>query len=175
MSNNQVKLNILPIDTHDVRTLGLADISFYPQSVAIVNPTIQITPPGYNKLTIAFTAKNVTIYNSTILEISCDDEIMIDLPDGIWKVKYTITPADTYFVEKSFLRTEKIQQLWGDAFLCLNASCSDHAKKLMQEELEDIWFLIQGAIADANQCNDMEAMNKYRLAMSMLNSFNCNK
>lgn len=173
MSSNTLKLEILPLDTHNVQTLGLADISFYPQGLGVVSPTIQITPPSYNQVTIPFAYKTVTIYNSNILGLTCTDEDcdLIDLPDGIWKLKYSIAPAYQNFVERTFMRTEKIQQLWGNALLSLSLDCvKDNGK----QDLMDAWFLIQGAIADANECNEVEAMNKYRLAMSIIQVFNKN-
>lgn len=170
-------LDILILDTHDVKTLGIGDISTYPIGVTIVNPSIQITPPSALKVTLPFTAKNLTIYNSNTLGITCSetDCDSIDLPDGIYQIKYTITPADTRFVEKSFLRTEQIQRDLGIAFLSTGINqCGGKAGKIKKEQLDDIMNLIQGAIADSNNCNAISAMNKYVLASSLLQNFNKN-
>jgi len=176
-NNNIVNLDILPIDTHDVYTLGLADISHYAQGITIVDPTLQIWPPGYDKVTIPFTAKNVTIYNSNLLGLSCADEDcgLVPLPDGIWKIKYSISPHFQYVVDKTFIRTVKIEQIWGEAFLSVDLFCNSRVDAKSKAELDEVWFLIQGAIAEANRCNDSEAMNKYRLAMSMLKVFKKNQ
>jgi hypothetical protein len=179
MSNN-LRLDILVLDTHNPKTLGIGDISFYPQGLPIINPSIQITPPSFNRITLPYTAKNLTIYDSNILGITCGDSSIdcdsIDLPDGIWQIKYTITPATERYVSKSFLRTEKIQQEWGEAFLSTDINKgSSKSKELKKAELDDAWALIQGAVADANNGNDVEAMNKYRLASSMLKVFNKNQ
>lgn len=180
MSSKKVTLNLLIIDTHNPKTLGIGDISFYPQGVSVINPSIQITPPTFKRVTIPFAYKNLTIYDSSSLEITCADSTIdcdnIDLPDGIWKIKYTITPADTYFIDKSFLRTEKIQQTWAEAFLSTDIeNGNSKLKELRKAELDDAWALIQGAVADANTGNDLEAMNKYRLADRMLKVFNKNR
>lgn len=175
--NNNLNLDLLILDTHNTKTLGVGDISFYPQGIQIVNPSIQITPPSYPKVTLAYAAKNLTIYNSNTLGITCSDEecAMVDLPDGVWKIKYTITPANERLVEKSFLRTEKIQQQWGIAFLSSEIKgCDTRINQQQKDELDTIWDLIQGAIASANQCNDISAMNKYRLAESFLKKFTKN-
>jgi len=172
MSNNVVKLDILPVDTHNINTLGLADISFYPVGVSVVNPSIEITPPSFESITRPFAAKMLTIFNSNQLGITCEDGSQLEeLPDGIWKLKYTITPANLYFVEKSFIRTEKIQRDWGEAFLSLELGCSRVGNDRRKRELDDAWSLIQGAIADANECNDIAAMKKYKLAAVMLKNF----
>lgn len=175
--NNKLNLDILPLDTHNVQTLGLADISYYPMGLGIVSPSIEITPPSYTKVTLPFAHKSVTIYNSNILGLTCtdDDCDLIDLPDGVWKIKYTIAPAYENFVEKTFMRTEKIQQLWGEAFLGADLFCKQRPPERVKEELDDIWYLIQGAIADANECNDKAAMDKYRLALQMLKHFSKNQ
>jgi len=174
--NNKVNLNLLILETQEVELLGIGDTSWYPDNFQIITPTIQITPPSYPKITLPFTSKNLTIYNSTTLGISCtepDPECgQIDLPDGIWKVKYTIAPADKYFVEKSFIRTMAIERQLGEGFLATDISnCTGTIKNQDKHALDRIIHLINGAIADANLCNDIAAMNKLRLAQSMLDNF----
>jgi hypothetical protein len=173
--NNKLNLDLLVVDTHNPQTLGIADTSFYPLGLQIITPSIQITPPSYPKITLPFASQNLTIYNSNILGITCiggDCNGTVDLPDGIWKLKYTIAPANERLVEKSFMRTEKIQQQWGIAFLSAEIKgCDSRLNQQQKDELDTIFDLIQGAIASANQCNDISAMNKYRLAQSLLNKF----
>jgi hypothetical protein len=172
----KAKLDLEIQDLHNIELLGIGDISSYPTNFSIISPSIQITPPGYTKITLPFTPRTMTVYNSTIVGITCtdaeDDCGLVPLPDGIWKIKYTIAPSNEYFVEKSFIRTYSIERQLGNAFLCVDLNTCDAKIKLNDKyQLDRIQFLIQGAIADAALCNDIEAMNKYRLAESMLKNF----
>lgn len=159
-------LNILIVDTHDVYTIGVADVSFYPPGFNIINPTIEITPPSFNKVTLGLSAKNLTILDSGSLGL--DGAI---LPDGVWKFSFTVSPASKYRVNKHYLRTDNIQREWGNAFLSIDHSPYNSKDAVKRAVLDQIWALIQGAIADANLDNCDEAMNKYRMANEMLMNF----
>jgi hypothetical protein len=172
--SNKLSLNLLIIDTHDPRTLGVGDLSFYPMGMQIVSPTIQITPPAFQRITLPYTAKQATFYNSNTLGLtnSDDDSQLVDLPDGVWKIKYSISPANTNFVEKSFLRSDYIQAKFAKALLTTDiSSCDSSIKDADKLLLDEVWYYIQGAIADANTCNDTAAMDKYRIANKVLDRF----
>jgi len=168
------KLNLLFPETHDAKSLLIADISKYPVPYTIVNPTIQITVPGFNVLTLPFTAEGFTVYDSMSLEITCSDLDCdtIDLPDGIYYVKYSITPAYRYFVNKSFLRINKLQEKFDAVYLRLDFMQCDQAIK--QEDfdvLNTIQTYINGAVAAANNCLDVLAMKLYGKALDAINDF----
>ena len=119
------RLNFNIIDTHDMKTLGVIDTSWYNPDIIIETPTIEITPPGYKySASPFFMHKALNVYNSNgfgITKASCEEEL-IDLPDGLWKIKYSICPNDKLFVEKFFLRTDRIQCRYTQAFLNLDLS-----------------------------------------------------
>ena len=105
------KLNFNIVDTHDFKTLGIVDTSWYNPDITVETSTIEILPPGY---TVAaspfFMIKALNVYNSNGLGItraSCEEDL-VDLPDGLWKIKYSICPNDKLFIEKFFLKTDKI-------------------------------------------------------------------
>jgi hypothetical protein len=106
------RLNVDITDTHDFKTLGIADVSWYNPDITIETPTIEILPPGYvHAASPFFMVGALNIYNSNgvgITKASCEEEL-VDLPDGLWKIKYSICPNDKLFIEKFFLKTDKIQ------------------------------------------------------------------
>lgn len=168
------KLNLLFPETHDAKSLLIADISTYPSSFSIVNPTIEITPPGFNVVTLSFTAQGFTVYDSMSLEITCSDLDCdkIDLPDGIYYVKYSISPAYRYFVNKSFLRVNKLQEKFDKVYLKLDfMQCDQAIKEEDMEVLNTIETYIQGAIAAANNCLDTLAMKLYNKANEYIKDF----
>jgi ribosome-associated translation inhibitor RaiA len=166
-----LNLDILVVPTYNVMTLGIIDASTYPDSPPVVtNPTIEITPPGFNKVILTFTVNTLTIYNSDTLGITTDD--LHSLPDGIYYFKYSISPAATNYVEKSIMRVDKLQEKFDEAFMKLDMMECDRAIKTQAKvNLNTIYFFIQGAMAAANNCAIDEASKLYLQAKKMLTYF----
>jgi hypothetical protein len=167
-------LDFVVVDTHNTLTLGIADTSFYPSNFDVLNPTLEITPPSFPKATVTYTVGAMTVFNSNTLSITCVAEVsqLIDLPDGIWTVKQTISPAITYNIERTFIRTTKLEQKFGRAFLKTDLTrCSEDLRIENMKVLNEVWFYMQAAIAAANQCNNLLAMNLYKLASTMIDNF----
>lgn len=167
-----VLLDLIDLETHDQRTFALLDKSIYPVGFIPINPTVEITVPGFAPKQIVFTPSSIQVYTSNTLEITCDDCELAFLPDGIYHVKYTMTPAYTYYVEKSFLRTNRIYAKLDQLFLKLDFMQCDQAIKGQDKEfLDTVEFFIEGAIAAAHNCLDKLAMNLYNKANEMLNEY----
>lgn len=170
------RLNFSIQDTHDFKTLGILDTSWYNPNIKVETPTIEILPPGY-KVAVSpfFMPGALNVYNSNgvgITKASCEEEL-IDLPDGIWKVKYSICPNDQLFVERFFLKTDQIQCRYEKAFLSLDLklpSDSDEEKR-KRKDLAEIEFYIQGAIAAANDKNAVLAIELYNKADKLLDKW----
>ena len=163
-------LDILVIDTHNVLTLGIADASVY--DTTPTSPTIEITVPGFDVISLPFVPEDFNLFNSTILGLSAVGDPMQSLPDGIYYLKYSIAPAVTNFVEKTIMRVEQIQEKFDSAFMKLDMMQCDLAiKQQSKVELNSIYYFIQGSIAAANNCA-IETSNKlYMQANKMLDNF----
>jgi len=145
-----LKLDILVIPTYNVLTLGIADASTYPTDPPVVS----------------------SILTSSNLGITPVGDPLLPLPDGIWKFKYTVTPAYINFVEKTFMRTEIIQEKFDTAFMKLDMMECDRAIRTQAKvDLNSIYFFIQGSIAAANKCAVDESNRLYNQADMMLNNF----
>ena len=165
-------LDLLILDTHNSYTIGIADLSTYPTGFSIVSPTLQIVPPGYPTQAMPFTAKSMSILNSENLGLTKAGEEQVKLPDGIYRIKYTVNPAYKYFVEKTYMRTDAIQEKFDIAFMKADFSSGDrHFIKADREKLDEIYYLIQESIAAANQCANTLATNLYNKALAMLERF----
>lgn len=167
-----LKLDILVIPTYDVLTLGIIDSSTYPNDPPVViSPTIEITVPNFGIAIIPFVVNGFNLFNSTDLGITQIGNEQ-PLPDGIYKLKYSIAPAYLHFVEKTIIRTEKIQEKFDTAFLKLDLMECDRALKTQASvDLNSINFFIQGSIAAANNCAEFESNKLYKQADHMLNTF----
>lgn len=170
------KINITLQETFNRYYLSVADLSQYPANWNITNPSLEITPPGWNKVNVPFTPKTVSHYMSSHLGITCDEDMDMVLPDGIYLIKYSIHPNLTYFVEKSFMRVHNLRCQYETAFLKLNLSqcCTSQKQIVLQKELDKIDMLINASVAAANACDSVMAYNHYNLAQQLLNSLDCN-
>lgn len=167
-------LDLLYLDTHNSTTLAITDISDYPTGFTIVSPTIEITPPSFNTVVIPFVAQSIQIYNSNTLNITAGCE-PIPLPDGIYKIKYTVAPAYKYYVTKSFLRIDTLLEKFDEIYVKLDIiQCDLTIKTQEKKQLDVIWEYINGAIASANKCAEKQAMELYQRANTALDKFNKN-
>lgn len=164
-----LNLDLVYLDTHRSDSFAIGDVSRYPVGFIQIDPTIEITVPGFSPNSIVFTPSTIQVYTSNTLGITCDDCPNINLPDGIYKVKYTLNPAYQYHVEKSFIRTNIIYSKLDEYFLKLEfMQCNQAIKEEDKRALDTIEFYIEGAIAAANKCLDTKAMELYNIANNML-------
>ena len=168
-----LKLDILVIPTYNTLTLGIADASTYPTNPpSVSSPTIEITVPGFGLVSLPFSVNDFNIFTSVSLGLSPIGEPAIPLPDGVYKLKYSVTPAYENFVEKTIIRVEVLQEKFDEAFMKLDMMECDRAIKTQQKvDLNTVYFFIQGAIAAANNCAVAEANKLYNQANMMLNNF----
>ena len=107
-----------------------------------------------------------------VLGLTAFGEPLLPLPDGVYKLRYTVAPAYENFVEKTIIRVEVLQEKFDEAFMKLDMMECDRAIKTQQKvDLNTIYFFIQGAIAAANNCAVAEANKLYNQANMMLNNF----
>lgn len=164
-------LDFLLTPTYSTKTIGIRDISTYPTDPAEVDaPSLEVSIPGFDTITIPFVPEDLNILNSTILGIT--DEGEDPLPDGVYVFRYSVTPASIYFVEKTIMRVDKLQEKFDDAFMRLDMMDGNSKLKKQQKiSLDTIYYFIQGAIAAANNCATTEAVRLYQKADKLLYEF----
>jgi len=160
-------LDFLVIPTYNTKTLGIADNSIY--SEAPQSPTLEVTVPGFGLVSIPFVPDDFNVLNSAVLELTAPGEEIIPIPDGIYTIKYSIAPAYANYVTKNIFRVEQLQEKFDEAFMRLDMmECDSAIKKQSKVELYTVYFLIQGAIAAANNCNIDVANKLYQQASKQL-------
>jgi len=166
-----LNLNILVVPTYDSRILSVKDISTYATTPSA--PNIEITiPGGFGTVNLPFNINTTNVFNSASLGITDPTDAEVPLPDGVYFLKYSITPAYVNFVEKSIMRTDQLQEKFDNAFMRLDLMECDRAIKTQAKvELNSIYYFIQGAIAAANNCAIVESNKLYNQANKMLDNF----
>lgn len=155
-----VSLNLRIVPSYSLDTLVIRDISEYGNTI-ISNPSFEITPPGYPKVNIPFVPKQTNEYTSAHLEI-CDADT---LPDGIYTVKYSVRPNVNNFVEKTFIKVDKLVCQYEKLLLILLEPCDCEPYR---ENLHNIKLLIEGSIAAANICDTKMSVKLYKKAKDMI-------
>ena len=167
-------LDIAVIETHNPGMLAIADVSTYTAGKNIESPFVEITPPGFEKVGLAFTARSVNIYNSTSLGLTSETIKPVSLPDGIYKIRYSIRPAYEHFTERTILRITALKERFDLAFLQSEPlGCAPKESEKIRRKLDVISFYMQYSISAASICNDKLAMDLYRKAAKLLDKFNC--
>jgi hypothetical protein len=167
-----LKLEILVVPTYNTLTLGIADASTYPVTPAVQSPTIEITVPGFGVVSLPFNINDFNIFNSASLGLTAVGESLLPLPDGVYYLRYSVTPAYVNYVERTIIRVEKLQEKFDNAFMKLDMMECDLAIRRQQKvNLNSIYYFIQGSIAAANTCAVDTSNKLYTQADNMLNNF----
>jgi len=167
-----LKLDILVLPTYNTKTLGIADYSTYPDSPPVQSPTIEITVPGFGLVSLPFSPNDFNVFNSFSFGLTDANEDIVPIPDGVYTLVYSVSPAYLTKVTKTILRVDQLQETFDKAFMKLDMMECDKAIKTQSKvELNSIYFLIQGAIAAANECA-VDISNKvYKEAAKQLSNF----
>jgi hypothetical protein len=165
---NQLSINI--IDTYNLKTMGIIDTTVY-GTTPVVNPTIEITPPGFGKKSLVFTTGAINIYNSNNMGITdCKNlKELHDLPDGIYRIRYSVFPNTTAAFETTHLRTARLKQMLYSQYL----SYLQSEKKPVntRKNLEDAGLLLNGALLAT--ADEATAIALYRKAEKLLSTDQC--
>jgi hypothetical protein len=159
--------------------LSIRDTSQYSNHLSIDCEELLITVPGFNAGAL------VKVDNGFFLDINaCDlgiqttgcEEARGDLPDGVYIIKYSVSPNDKVYVEYNHLRVTKILNLYYKV-LCdidLEACYPSSDKKDLIDELQFIRTLIDGAIAKVEYCSSPSiGMEMYNYALKKLEKIVC--
>lgn len=162
-------LNIQIVPTYNTYTISIQDLSTYDTSPS--SPTIAIVAPGVN-ISIPFVPNTINTFNSTTLGLTAPLAATSPIPDGVYYLTYSIAPANANYVNKTFMRTDLIQEKFDNAFMKLDMiQCDKAIKTQAKVDLNTINFFIQGSIAAANNSAVDVATKLYIQADNMLNNF----
>lgn len=166
------KLDIAIHNAYNSNVLAIADVSFYPVGYNPNNPYIEITPPGMPKVTLLFTPRGINVFNSENLNLTLD--CPGPLPDGIYKLRYSIHPNYDYYVEKSILRIDATLEKLDSLYLGINLHRFDErVSKLTLEQVDVIELFLQGAMAAANKCDEKLAYELFLKANKLIDKIKC--
>lgn len=167
-------------------SLKLMDTSVYSDDLPIDCPLLEITLPGFAQ-PIQFDEERLSSgfqVSLTNCELSLTEQPEdcgqrdSPLPDGVYIIKYSVSPNDQVFVEYNHLRMTKALNCYFEALCELDlGNCepdSETYKKLM--ELNKIKGYLDAAKAKVEIChNPGQGMEIYNYAVKLLSKFGCSK
>lgn len=180
MAKHILSLDVIRSMNCDI--LRIDDTSVYADSVPVDCPILNITAPGFNysvELGENQIAPNFRI-NATacVLELqteACGTEFKC-LPDGVYIIKYSVSPNDKVFVEYNHLRTCKLRNRYNKILCELDLSNCEPDSETTQKmnTLKKIDIYIQAAIAKVEVCHEpAKGMQLYTYAKKLLDNFTC--
>ena len=180
MAKHRLSLDV--IESRNCDILRIDDTSVYAEDLPVDCPILNITVPGgnysvelgENQIAPGFRI-NLTACILELQTAGCGTEFKC-LPDGIYVLKYSVSPNDQVMVEYNHLRTCKLRSRY-DKVLCeldlSNCEPDSETEKKMQT-LHKIDIYIKAAKAKAEECHEpAKAMQLYTYAKKLLDNFTC--
>ena len=169
-------------DTLNKCILRVVDTSVYNPLTPPSCILLQITLPGFN-VPVQFTDTEITPgFNLNLT--ACDLDLQVNncgttyqnLPDGIYIIKYSVSPNDLVYVEYNHLRItcalNKIQAIYCNLDL---AACDPPAA--VKEKLNQVRLIQQylsAAKAQVEYCHQpAKGMDLYRYALTLISKLDC--
>jgi len=177
--------NVLSLEAPDTLNkciLRVVDTSIYNSQVTVKCPLLQITLPGFN-VPVQFDESviqpgfnlNLTACDLDLQTTNCGTSFT-DLPDGIYILRYSVSPNELVYVEYNHLRItcalNKIQAIYCD--IDLGACTPPDKTQARLTEIQTIEQYLNAAKAYVEFCHQpSKGMELYRYAMTLLNKISC--
>jgi hypothetical protein len=173
-------------DTMNDWSLTIQDTSVYSDIIPITCPTLQILVPGFvSAVTVNDqTMPNPLAPNFTRTFTACDLELQTQscgtqydcLPDGVYVIKYSVSPNDVVYVEYNHLRMVKALKKWNTKLCELELAPCDppSEKKSKLDELMKIKAYFEAAKNMVEFCHRADkGMELYNFANKLLDKLDC--
>lgn len=181
----QHTLSLEAPDTMNKCILRLVDTSVYNTDIPVKCPVLLVTVPGF-KYSVQFTeSSGVSIDPGFMVNLTaCDLEIQssncgtsyFDLPDGIYAIKYSVSPNEYVYAEYNHLRITKALHKY-QAILCeLDLAACDPPVSVKEKlnQLRLIKMYLDAAKAQVEYCHHAQkGMELYNYAIKLLDKLSC--
>lgn len=159
------------LNTGNPKTLVFLDSSDYYEEPE--RPLLEITLPGYNKyFLVNVVARKVNTFNSNTIGMTetLSSHNLVNLPDGVWTLKFKVCPYDKVYIQKYHLRTVTLEEQIANIFEYMDLSdCDVEDTKKYQNTLVDIFVLLEAAKANAEKRGAVKkATEQYQKANSLV-------
>jgi hypothetical protein len=183
MANHVLSLEVPTVMNNCI--LSINDTSVYATLVPVACATLNITVPGFgysNEITGA--SMTAFVADSHITLTACDLQLQTslcgtqfnNLPDGIYIIKYSVSPNETVYVEYNHMRVTYALNKYYKILCDIDVAACDPPYKVQQrlEELRLIFMYLQAAKSKVEFCHEpQKGMSLYNYALKLLNKMEC--
>lgn len=178
----QHTLSLEAPDTLNKCILRIIDTSIYNPQVTVKCPLLQVTLPGFTR-PVQFT--EAQIQPGFMLNLTaCDLELQVancgtsyaDLPDGLYIIKYSVSPNEIVYVEYNHLRITCALNRIQEIYCSLDLGACDPPEKIKSilNQVEMAEQYLKAAKAYVEFCHQpSKGMDLYRYAQRLLNKIDC--
>lgn len=166
--------------------LKIMDTSVYSDLLpGVICPTLNVTVPGFAySVQLEGTQMTEFVASGHITLTACDLNLQTsncgtqyaNLPDGIYVIKYSVSPNDQVFVEYNHMRISYALNKYYNILCEVDANACEPPLKTKQrlEQLGLIKMYLEAAKAKVEFCHDpQKGMTLYNYALKMLNKLDC--
>jgi len=172
--------HILSLNIPDVSNEGIfviEDLSVYTSLLSIQCPELQILPPGYSVPSVVdgflpgfrlvLNACTMGIMTAANCATSCPA-----LPDGIWNIRYSVSPNAVVYVEYNYMRTTHAMIMLMELYCSVGMKpCLPDQETIYQVQqldlIRDYLVTAKGLVEQENKPKD--GMDLYRYAITLMN------
>ena len=171
---NKHQLSLEVPDTNNCSVFRVFDTSLYSSLIDIDCGTLEITSPGFNEaVSIQVIPQFNLILNACTLGLQtarCGSVSEV-LPDGIYNIKYSVSPNSQVYVEYNYLRIcQTLNKYFNELCRLELAACEPQAD--VKEELEELNLIknfLDAAKVKVEYCeNPQQGMDLFMYAQARL-------
>lgn len=176
----QNKLSLEAPDTLNPCVLRVVDTSIYNSEIVTKCPQLQITPPGFTQSFFIDNIQTEFILNLSacdlkIQKVNCGT-VFNNLADGIYIIRYSVSPNDIVFVEYNHLRITHALILLREILCDLDVSgCKPEDKTVAKlQQVREIQGMLLAAKAKVEDCGEpFKGMDIYNYCLKLINKIDC--
>jgi hypothetical protein len=178
MANKHIlSLEILPVSNCEI--LCIKDTSQYTKDLAVDCEELLITPPGFNSPSLIKVKQGFDLcINNCALGLQTTDcgDKRTAIPDGIYIIRYSVSPNDKVYVEYNHLRVATLLKSYYKILCDIDMKpCEPSSERAdVIAELGYIKTLIDAAVAKVEYCQSPnDGMALYNYAKKRLGNIDC--
>lgn len=172
-------------ETLNSESITIHDTSIYAEGMNISCPTLQVQLPGFTTATsinedstpalVPGFIRHLTACHLEVQSANCGS-VFDCLPDGVYVIRYSVSPNDIIYVEYNHLRRTKALKQYQGLFceLELDTCALPKDKEARLNELREIKSYLDAAKYYVETCHKpTKGMELYNYALKKMKAMNC--
>jgi hypothetical protein len=172
-----LSLEVLSVSNTEI--FSIKDTSTYAENLNVDCPELLITLPGFTKPSLVKVSRDFDLsLNGCALNVqttNCNN-IRVSIPDGVYIIRYQVSPHDKTYVEYNHLRITNLMKQYYDKLCKLDIlPCVPSSDiKRMLDEMGDIKMYIDAAVGKVEYASNPQAgIELFNFAKKQLNKIAC--